>query len=133
VRLSIRALVRRGRRDDGASAVEFALIAPVIVALLLGIIQFGFVFFEYIQVAHAAREGVRWAALGEIAQVNARAVAAAPGLDAANLNITILPGASADAIQVQASYPVTRFVPASRFFPTILPAQIVSVAEERIE
>ncbi len=72
----------RHRRDDGASAVEFALVAGILVLLLVGIVQFGFLFFQWLEVTHAAREGVRWAALGNPeGEVVVKAQAAAPGLD----------------------------------------------------
>lgn len=56
--------MHRGERgDSGAAAVEFAIIAMVLVMLLVGIIQFGYLFFEWIELTHAAREGARWASL----------------------------------------------------------------------
>lgn len=49
--------------DAGASLVEFALIAPFLILLLLGIIEFGYFFGEYNDVRHGAREGARLAAV----------------------------------------------------------------------
>lgn len=49
--------------DEGASAVEFALVSLALVLILTGIIQFGWVFMEWLELTHAAREGARWAAL----------------------------------------------------------------------
>jgi Flp pilus assembly protein TadG len=120
---------RRG--EQGAAAVEFALIVTVFVALLAGLIQFGYTFYEYIQVAHAAREGVRWAALGEDAQVETRASEAAPGLDPSQMQITIGPGSSSDAVRVTVRYPTTVLIPLPA--GVVLPATIESVAEERLE
>lgn len=54
----------RARREDGAAAVEFALILPVFLALLLGMIDFGFAFNAKIGITQAAREGARVVALG---------------------------------------------------------------------
>lgn len=45
--------------ERGASAVEFALVLPVLIALVLGIIEFGFYFNQQISVTQAAREGAR--------------------------------------------------------------------------
>lgn len=119
------------QNDAGAAAVEFALIATIFVTLLLGVIQFGWTFFEYIQVAHAAREGVRWAALGQNAQVQTRALQAAPALDPGRVNVSISAGSSTDAVRVTVSYTRTNLVPLP---PGIaLPAVITSVAEEREE
>ena len=50
--------------ERGASAVEMAMVAPFLLILLLGIIEFGFVFGQYNEVRHAAREGARYAAVG---------------------------------------------------------------------
>jgi Flp pilus assembly pilin Flp len=54
---------RAGER--GAAALEFALIAPVLLLLLLGIIEFGFMFQAQLALTHAAREGARMAAVGK--------------------------------------------------------------------
>ena len=57
-------LIRRLRRDDGAAAmVEFAIVAPLLFALLFGIIDFGRVFFLYNNLTNAAREGARLGAV----------------------------------------------------------------------
>ena len=50
-------------RDDGAAAVELALVLPVLLLLLLGIIDFGRAWSWQIALTQAAREGVRVAAL----------------------------------------------------------------------
>jgi Flp pilus assembly protein TadG len=46
-------------RQKGQSLAEFALVLPPLVAILLGIIQLGFIFNAYVTVANAAREGAR--------------------------------------------------------------------------
>ena len=51
--------VHRRRGEKGASAVEFALVLPVLIALLLGIIEFGFAFNNQISLNQAVREGAR--------------------------------------------------------------------------
>lgn len=53
------------RRERGASAVELAIVAPFLLILLLGIIEFGFVFGQYNELRHAVREGARYAAVSE--------------------------------------------------------------------
>lgn len=50
-------LLPRGER--GASAVEFALVVPLLLVLLLGIVEFGRVFNAQLQLTSAARESVR--------------------------------------------------------------------------
>lgn len=46
-------------RSDGASAVEFALVLPVLVILVFGITEFGRLFMQDQTVGNAAREGAR--------------------------------------------------------------------------
>jgi hypothetical protein len=50
----------RHRKDArGQSLVEFALVLVPLFILLLGIIQFGFIFNTYVTMTNAAREGAR--------------------------------------------------------------------------
>jgi Flp pilus assembly pilin Flp len=53
-----------GKGQDGAAAVEFALLLPLLVVLLFGLIQFGTAFNARIQATNAAREGARMAVVG---------------------------------------------------------------------
>jgi Flp pilus assembly pilin Flp len=52
------------RQQDGAAAVEFALLLPLLVLLLFGFIQFGTAFNTRIQATNAAREAARLAVTG---------------------------------------------------------------------
>jgi len=45
--------------ERGQTAVEFALIAPLLVILLLAIVQFGIAFHNYVTITDAARAGAR--------------------------------------------------------------------------
>ena len=56
-------LLRRVRGERGAELIEFALTLPLLLLLVLGIIEFGFLFQEYEVVTNAAREGARLGAL----------------------------------------------------------------------
>ena len=49
----------RGRDDRGAVLVEAAFMLPFLVALLMGIIDFGFVFNDWISVRQGGRDGLR--------------------------------------------------------------------------
>ena len=44
---------RSQRSEQGASAVEMAMVAPFLLILLLGIIEFGYIFGQYNEVRHA--------------------------------------------------------------------------------
>jgi Flp pilus assembly protein TadG len=50
--------------ERGAVAVEFALLAPVLIMLVLGITEFGRAYNVQISLSSAAREGVRVMAIG---------------------------------------------------------------------
>jgi len=53
----------RPRGDRGASAVEFALVVPLLLAVLFSIIDLGFAINRYTVLNNATREGVRAASL----------------------------------------------------------------------
>ena len=79
----------KGRRDDrGAAAVEFALVLPVLVVLLFGMVQFGIAYDAQLKVTHAAREGARMAAVG--GDVAAAVTAQTAGLQGVTLMPTVL-------------------------------------------
>ena len=64
--------------DRGASAVELAIVLPVLLLVLGGIIDFGLAFTTQMAVTQAAREGARMVALNYSAgDVNSRVNAAA--------------------------------------------------------
>lgn len=53
----------RGRGDDGAALVEFAVVALLLFTLLFGIMEFGWSFYQMNDVRQGAREGARLAAV----------------------------------------------------------------------
>jgi Flp pilus assembly protein TadG len=59
----IRSLRRFVRAQSGAEVIEFALTLPLLLLVVLGIIEFGFLFQQYEVVTNAAREGARIATL----------------------------------------------------------------------
>jgi hypothetical protein len=67
----------RTRQHEGAVLVEFALSLPLMLLVLVGILDFGFLFREQQVVTNAAREGARMAVLGgyNASDVKARVVA----------------------------------------------------------
>ena len=55
------ALRRRSRDERGASALEFALIAPVLMLLVMGIIEMSFLMRDYVSLSSTVRAGARTA------------------------------------------------------------------------
>ena len=47
-------------RQEGQSLVEFAIVAPVLVLLLLGIVEFGLILYNQHVITNASREGARY-------------------------------------------------------------------------
>ena len=83
-------LRERLRRDDGAAAVEFALVAPLLFLLVFGIIDFGFGFHAWDASHNAAREGARTGAVNpDPAVIEARVRGASDFLDQTVLDVTI--------------------------------------------
>lgn len=54
---------RKGRekKEDGQAMVEFALILPIFLLILCGIIDFGWMFYNQLSLNNACREGARYA------------------------------------------------------------------------
>jgi Flp pilus assembly protein TadG len=54
---------RRRRNHRGVALVEFALVAPLLFLLIFGIVEFGWAFYQLLDVRHGARETARLAAV----------------------------------------------------------------------
>lgn len=61
----MRIIIRTGaeRDDRGAVAVEFALVLPVLMTIVLGVVTGGMVLNRQLSVSHAAREAARYGAV----------------------------------------------------------------------
>jgi len=80
-RLKKRSKVRReAAREDGAAAVEFALIVGLLAMLVFGMMEYGLAFWQMQSLRAATREGARVAAVGgDTTQVTNAVVAASTG------------------------------------------------------
>ena len=56
-------LIERGRDERGVALTEFALILPLLMLLLVGMLDFGKAYNYWIDQTHLANEGARWAAV----------------------------------------------------------------------
>ena len=59
----------RGRRANGQSLVEFALVFPIIVLLVAACIEIGRAVFAYNTIANAARQGARVAIVNQLEDI----------------------------------------------------------------
>ena len=103
--------------ERGAAAVELALVLPIVLLLLFGIVEFGRGYNAKITLTHAAREGARAAAVGDddvLATVQAAATTLSISAD--EVKVTDASGA---AISTCTSGPVT--VTVSDTYDIILP------------
>ncbi|EON23333.1 MULTISPECIES: TadE/TadG family type IV pilus assembly protein [Nocardioides] len=71
---------RRRRDEEGAAALEFALVIMPLLLVVAGIVNFGFAFGQQISLDNGAREGARFAAVDRsmpaCGQIQARALGA---------------------------------------------------------
>ena len=128
------------RNDDGQAIVEFALVLPILMAILLGIIQFGIIFNNYITLTDATRAGARKAAVSRFLNDNGASAKhavedSAQGLDQSVLDPTISVTASPDwttagnQVTVTASYPYSINI----LGWTIKAGNLTSTTRERLE
>ncbi len=77
------------QNERGAAAVEFALVAPILLMMVLGIAEFGRAYHVQTTLSQAAREGVRVMALqNDQAAAIAATKAAAPTLTLTNIAVS---------------------------------------------
>jgi Flp pilus assembly protein TadG len=93
------------KKENGASAVEFAIILPILVILVFGIFEFGIAYNNWIALTHAAREGARIAAVGFIDEnglgaFNARVRDSAPSVEIQSIDVEGWDGIIGDPVTV---------------------------------
>lgn len=85
--------MRVRRTDRGSSAVEFAIVFPLLIVLVFGIIDFGLLVNANVIVANATRDAARTASLGGTeTEIRAQAAAGLTSLsaaDAAHVTVTV--------------------------------------------
>ena len=96
-RMSIRHLLDNER---GVTAIEFAIIAPVLLAIVLGLFQFGIAMQQFMNVTNAATQGALTLALARggttpYTSTTAAVTSAAPNLTASSITTTVTIGGSA--------------------------------------
>lgn len=108
------------KRQRGAAAVEFALVAIVFFMLLIGIVEMGRVLFTWNAAAEATRYGARVAVVCGLndAAILSRMQKIMPSLTAANVIVSYAPGGCSVATCQQVSvsiqdFAVTTLIPVS--------------------
>jgi Flp pilus assembly protein TadG len=86
--------INRIRAERGQAAVEFVLVAPLIIVLLLGVLQMGIAFNNYLTVTDAARAAARKAIVARVsglttADITQAAQTAASDLDGSKLGVSV--------------------------------------------
>lgn len=93
------------QHDRGASAVEFALILPLLLLVVFGIFEFGRAYNAQITLQHAVREGVRYHAIYDDAPgAKDRTVEAATSIDLDPDDVIVGDCDAGDPTSVSANY-----------------------------
>jgi Flp pilus assembly protein TadG len=139
------------RDVSGTAAIEFAFIAPALLAMMVGMFVFGVAIHDYLVVTNAAEAGAFQLAISRgdgtpwTDTVNA-IYGAAPSLNTGNLTVTVsvngttcasdstcvtaLNSASGQQAQVTVSYPCTLNVLQINYFPN---CKLIANPKERIQ
>ncbi len=105
--------LRRSKR--GQSLVEIALILPILLIILFGIMEFGRVFHSYLVITHAAREGARYGIISkDAAQIKQKVQDASPGITLDLSDIDVNPSTNLTAgvpLTISVEYQLDLFTP----------------------
>jgi Flp pilus assembly protein TadG len=108
---------RRRRSDSGAELIELAIVLPILLIVVAGIVDFGFLFQRFEAVTNAAREGARVAVLPNFndadVQERVKQYLDSSGLDRTvsvvpvptHTTVALATGATVDVVTVEVSYP----------------------------
>jgi Flp pilus assembly protein TadG len=111
----VNATSNQSKRKGGQSAVEFAILLPLLMLILFGVLDLGRVFFAAITITNAARAGARYATQypSDTNGIKATALAEAQGqgivlTDPNSVSVTCPQGCGSNqSIQVTVTYSVT--------------------------
>jgi Flp pilus assembly protein TadG len=117
------------RKEEGQSLTEFALLLPLLLLLICGILDFGRVMYAYLHLNMAAQETVRLAGLGKgDSEITAFAKNYEQLGDANLLQVTVSPSKasrkSGDYVKVTLSYTLAYLTPV---ISNIMPKPIITV------
>lgn len=103
----------RSNKQEGASLVEFSLLAPLFVVLLFGLVEFGLAIYNKGVVTNASREGTRFGVVfttprkttGEITAKVQEYLTKSGFTDTVTVNVTGAGGTSGNPLSVTVTYP----------------------------
>ena len=124
----------RSRKERGAALVEFAIILPLLLLIVLGIVEFGWTFGQYNDIRHGAREAARLAAVNAGSHTSMGTTAcAAMDLTTGATTIEFTDGG---AVGAEATVVVTsdhEAISGVALFDAMLPSAITSTVKIRME
>lgn len=142
-RRGVSLLGRLVREQRGVAAVEFAILLPVLCALILGMIDYGFFFFLNSTAVNAAREGARSGVVVTTGAADAEAAAEAVAttyLAAANIDVgdCLNCASTVDAVVVgdnlEMTVTIDPYTPLTGFLPaSALPSRATHTSIMRVE
>jgi Flp pilus assembly protein TadG len=103
----------RSKKQEGASLVEFSVLAPLFVVLLFGLVEFGLSIYSKGVLTNASREGARFGVVyttprkttTEIRNKVQDYLTKSGFTDTANINVTGAGGSSGSSLTVTVTYP----------------------------
>jgi Flp pilus assembly protein TadG len=105
------------KNQKGQALVEFAVILPLLLLIIMGIIEFGLMLNSYLTVRNVSREGARAGIVGSTnTEIENTIISTSPNLEEDNLDIDIVPLNQVDrksggTLTVQVTYKYKLIVP----------------------
>ena len=124
----------RRNSEKGASLVEFAIVLPILLTLVFGIMEAGWMFSQQVEVRNAAREGARLAVVDFGTATEIRDATCSRAVLSADRASVYLVHNNAGTDDESAIVTVAQdFAPLTGFLPYINDITIRSTAEMRVE
>jgi Flp pilus assembly protein TadG len=123
------------RDERGQTMTEFALVLPILLLVLFGIIQFGIAFNNYVSLTDAVRAGARVAAVSRLSttptqDATDKVMAASGDLDTAKVGVTVTSDwVHGDDVTVKGTYPYS----ISLLGFVVTSGNLTSTTTERVE
>ncbi|SHF22609.1 TadE/TadG family type IV pilus assembly protein [Caloramator proteoclasticus] len=118
-------------RKKGQALIEFSILLPIILLIVMGISEFGIMLNSYLTIQNASREGARLGIMGADDNEIVQAVySSASHIDTNKLNVTITPNdsnrKSGETLRVRVEYEYDLLIP---IIKNILGNQVELTAE----